>query len=170
MAFDSSENKDESSLLVCGTTTSVSLAYSMTVQKCTDNPVPFVWAYDPVSEIQTFKAFWSTVTYPPDSSYGLFTEALACKMSNRNTWNNESTLAASVVILKYQALASQTQPTSMFMVSMTTASLTVSKVEDIQGTITDINDILFTLSGDGDFHQDSLKLFYFDSASTTFAI
>ena len=146
-AMDSDE-ETATKFLVCGTTTSTTLTQGHIISKCTDNPVPFAVAFDGDSQTG-LRTFWSTVTYPPDSTMGLFTEAIACKLSERNKWSNANKATHNILILKLEALATQSQPTTHFLVYMADGTLDVSKILNMQGKVGGKDDLLLTVKNQG---------------------
>lgn len=122
--------------------------FATQVSKCTDNAVPFVAAFQD-SVMTGYQTFFSTVSYPPDGTSGAFTDVLACKMSQRNDWANDNTLLHSIVVLKYKALSTQTQPSSMFLAKMSGATLTLSKFINMMDKIDSKEDILLTTFDQG---------------------
>ena len=99
-AMDSNEVSSSTKLLVCGVTHSATQVSGKSLKICTKHPVPFVVSFID-STLSGSHSFSSSVTYPKDLTQGVYTDAIACKMSERNTWTSESTLDHSLVVLKY---------------------------------------------------------------------
>lgn len=117
-----------------------------------------------------YRIFFSTVTYPADGTQGAFTDAMACKMSQRNKWDSDNKMEHPMVVLKFKAFNTQAQPTTMFLFKMST-SMAIEQMINIGDTISSKQDLIWTPFNDQTASSlGDMKLFYIDSGSTTFKI